>query len=78
MVHSPFELPISKTFTEFSYKQQINVWITPEVIEAEDDLRSFDPDERKCYFEDERSLKYFKIYTQKNCEMECLSFIGEC
>jgi hypothetical protein len=77
IVHSPFELPIGKTLIQFSYKQRINVWITPEVIEAEDDLRSFDPDERKCYFEDERSLNYFKVYTQKNCEMECLSFIGE-
>jgi hypothetical protein len=77
IVHSPFELPIRKRPTQFSYKQRINVWITPEIIEAEDELRSFDPDERKCYFEDERSLKYFKVYTQKNCEMECLSFIGE-
>jgi hypothetical protein len=77
IVHSPFELPIGKKLTQFSYNQLINVWITPEIIEAEDDLRSFDLEERKCYFEDERSLKYFKVYTQKNCEMECLSFIGE-
>lgn len=28
---------------------------------------------RGCYFGNERKLKYFKTYTQRNCEMECVS-----
>lgn len=28
---------------------------------------------RQCYFGNERQLKYFKTYTQRNCEMECVS-----
>jgi amiloride-sensitive sodium channel len=56
---------------------KLNVWIVPEIIQADEDLRSFDPDERKCYFEDERKLNYFKVYTQRNCESECLSFAGK-
>lgn len=77
VVHSPYELPIVRTLKRFSYKQQLEVWITPEVTTTDNDLRSFDPDERKCYFEDERKLKYFKTYTKNNCEMECKSFASK-
>ncbi|XP_055858324.1 pickpocket protein 28-like [Episyrphus balteatus] len=28
---------------------------------------------RKCYYQNERYLRYFKLYTQANCEHECLS-----
>lgn len=28
---------------------------------------------RQCYFEHERYLRYFKVYTQANCELECLT-----
>lgn len=28
---------------------------------------------RQCFFGDERQLKYFRTYTQRNCEMECVS-----
>jgi acid-sensing ion channel, other len=31
------------------------------------------PDRRQCYFNDERNLKFFKVYTQSNCELECLA-----
>lgn len=28
---------------------------------------------RKCYFDSERQLRFLKVYTQRNCELECLS-----
>jgi hypothetical protein len=28
---------------------------------------------RQCYFSRERELKFFKIYTKANCELECLA-----
>jgi amiloride-sensitive sodium channel len=28
---------------------------------------------RQCYFQNERHLKFFRIYTKANCEMECLT-----
>jgi hypothetical protein len=75
-VHSPFELPQVSSFRVFDVGMKLNVWIKPDIIQTDDDLRSFDPDERKCYFEGERNLTYFKVYTKKNCESECLSFAG--
>lgn len=28
---------------------------------------------RQCFFDTERQLRFFKIYTQRNCELECLA-----
>ena len=76
-VHSPFELPITSSPVIFEYGRSLTVSITPEIIQTDNDLRSTSPEKRKCYFEDERNLTYFKTYTQKNCEMECFSFTGK-
>lgn len=38
-----------------------------------EDFRKFSPEKRGCYFSNERKLKYFKAYTEKNCLDECLS-----
>lgn len=35
-------------------------------------MESYSPESRKCYFADEKRLKYFKHYTKRNCELECL------
>lgn len=36
-------------------------------------LYSFYNRRRKCYFQDEGHLRFFKSYTQVNCELECLT-----
>jgi acid-sensing ion channel, other len=76
LVHSPFELPGSydlNEMIEFSYHYDLEVLITPEVIRTDADLKSHDPEKRGCYFEGEKKLKYFKVYTKRNCEFECLA-----
>ncbi|KAG5875639.1 hypothetical protein JTB14_037316 [Gonioctena quinquepunctata] len=37
------------------------------------EVKLFSPRDRQCYFSDERSLKYFKIYNPENCGLECLT-----
>jgi hypothetical protein len=56
-IYSPYEGPSGCTF--FSYGQDLTFKITPEIIQADESLRSIPPLERKCYFEGERKLKYF-------------------
>lgn len=34
-------------------------------------VQKYDPRVRMCYFPHEKYLRYFKIYTQKNCRTEC-------
>lgn len=37
-----------------------------------DGLRGYTPNQRQCYYSsDDHPLRFFKIYTQKNCAVEC-------
>jgi amiloride-sensitive sodium channel len=37
------------------------------------ELQKYDVKYRQCYFDGEKKLKFFKIYTEKNCKFECLT-----
>jgi acid-sensing ion channel, other len=76
LVHSPYEVPGSfekeeKFNIDFGFDFQ--VLITPEIITTDDSLKSLDPKKRGCYFKGEKKLKFFKVYTRRNCEFECYS-----
>lgn len=72
--HTPYEVPqIWKRYFHVAPKQAANVLIRPHVIIASEGLRSYSPYMRQCFFHSERILKYFRIYTQQNCELECFS-----
>jgi acid-sensing ion channel, other len=76
IVHSPYEPPGSYDAMDvfmFDYGSDLEVLITPEIIRTDEDVTSLDPNKRGCYFEGEKKLKYFKIYTRRNCEFECLA-----
>jgi acid-sensing ion channel, other len=78
LVHSPFELPGSYDLNDmirYYYGYNIVVLITPEIIKTDPDMKSYDPIERGCYFQGEKELKFFKVYTRRNCEMECYASI---
>lgn len=38
---------------------------------TDDVVKVWNTVKRGCYFENERYLRYFRIYTQRNCEREC-------
>jgi acid-sensing ion channel, other len=76
LVHSPYELPGSFDSLErfsFQFGHDLQVLITPEIIKTDENLRSLDTKKRGCYFEGEKKLEYFKVYTRRNCEFECFS-----
>lgn len=58
---------------EYAFATSMEVIITPVVMNTEENLRSFSPEKRHCYFSDEKKLRFYKKYTKNNCEMECLS-----
>ncbi|KFB49418.1 AGAP011610-PA-like protein [Anopheles sinensis] len=53
--------------------QEVSVSIDPLVIETSANIRNYSPIRRQCYYNHERYLKYFKVYTKSNCEIECLA-----
>lgn len=77
-LHSPYELPLNipyEKFTRLFYGTSMEILIKPEVIRADESLKEMDVRHRKCYFEDEYRLKYFKKYTKAHCDLEVLSDI---
>lgn len=78
-VHSPFEHPLSTYDFEFieigygDHGMSIEVLITPEVIFSEEYLKEYPIEKRFCMFDGDRRMKFYKHYTQRNCEMDCMS-----
>ena len=53
--------------------EQIDIFIKPKLVTTASTLHKYSPIQRQCFFSGERQLRFFKIYTQNNCELECLS-----
>ncbi|KAL7019583.1 hypothetical protein ACKWTF_011170 [Chironomus riparius] len=52
---------------------QLDIEATPEIVQSDKDIQKVNFNIRKCYFEGEKSLKYFNKYSEKNCIVECLT-----
>lgn len=74
ILHTPGQIlqTLRHTF-RVPLSEEAEIWITPKLITTDDDLRSYTPSERKCFFSTERRLRFFRTYTQYNCEAECLA-----
>lgn len=74
LLHMPGEAP---TTTRHSFRiplsEEALIAIKPTLITTSNNLRGYDPNLRQCFFNSDRKLKFFKIYTQSNCETECLA-----
>jgi amiloride-sensitive sodium channel len=70
--HNPAELPTLAHPAAYVHVDHLTmVKITPDVKVTDKVLRKWAPSDRGCFFEDERPLKYFNLYTEKNCDLEC-------
>ena len=74
LLHTPGEIPrVSKQYFRVPLRQEVVVSVKPNMITTSSGLLDYAPDRRQCYFNKERDLKFFKVYTQSNCELECLA-----
>ncbi|CAH0725781.1 unnamed protein product, partial [Brenthis ino] len=74
LLHNPAELPrLSQQYFRSPLSQEVVVAVKPKMMTTSEGLKPYDPTRRQCYFPTERYLHYFKVYTQANCEMECLT-----
>jgi amiloride-sensitive sodium channel len=70
--HHPSDIPtIFHEFYPINFKTDYEFALTIKSTRADDYLRNFSPHHRKCYFENEKKLKFFKIYSKAHCELEC-------
>lgn len=57
----------------FLMDQATDFILRPKITTTDESLRSFKPEDRNCYFENERELKYITTYTKSYCMDECFS-----
>lgn len=74
IIHNTDEFPF-RTGQHIRHKTNEIVFMeyTPTLHVIDDALKSWSPEQRNCFLEHEKKLKFFKIYTRINCEHECLS-----
>ncbi|KAL9702139.1 hypothetical protein quinque_005657 [Culex quinquefasciatus] len=74
LLHTSSEYPqVSKQYFRVPLQQEVIISVKPQMITTFDGLRDYAPHRRQCYFNHERRLKYFQVYTQQNCELECIT-----
>lgn len=72
ILHTPGDIPnVKKQSFQSSLNQRTIVIVKPSMITTSQNLARTKPGRRQCYFEGEKKLKFFKNYTQNNCELEC-------
>jgi acid-sensing ion channel, other len=73
-LHLPNEAPqTSKNYYLVPMMQTVHLLIVPRMIITMEELRDYSAQIRQCYFNSERYLRFFKYYTQNNCEIECVA-----
>lgn len=74
ILHAPKEYPqVRKKFVLVSYSQDVTLAVRPIIYKTSTELSGYHPNRRHCYFSHERPLKFFRIYSQINCELECVT-----
>ena len=74
IIHNPGDIPrVSKDFFRVPLNMAVSVTIKPNLITTSKRLINESLKRRQCFFEYQKYLRFFKVYTQSNCELECLS-----
>ncbi|XP_031632053.1 pickpocket protein 28-like [Contarinia nasturtii] len=60
-------------FFEILNSEKSEILVKPKMVMTSNILRHYSPRQRQCFYQSERQLHFFKIYTQNNCEEECLA-----
>ncbi|RZF32442.1 hypothetical protein LSTR_LSTR001906 [Laodelphax striatellus] len=71
--YNPAEQPSLTGGIAYAQVDQMTIIeVVPELITTSDNLKSWSPQKRGCYYNHERKLKMFSLYTYNNCETECI------
>lgn len=72
-VDIPGEVVNVEHFHYVGLLEVIRIGIEPKIFDISHGLSNYKPNQRGCFFNSERRLRFFKIYTKYNCEQECLA-----
>ncbi|KAL7737995.1 hypothetical protein ACLKA6_006353 [Drosophila palustris] len=73
-LNSPESVPLtSNNYILVPHGHEVMVSVLPNYVVSTDNLHEISAEKRQCYFDDERALRFFRIYSQSNCQTECLA-----
>lgn len=67
------ELIESQDHFRLAVLEKSRIVIRPTLTTTAKILRNYEPSKRQCFLNSERPLRFYQIYTQTNCIIECLS-----
>ncbi|XP_073848490.1 pickpocket protein 28-like [Musca autumnalis] len=74
ILNSPDDEPSAeKHLIRISMDKEILLAVKPKMITTSSNVEAYDVKKRRCYLNKDRQLKFYKIYTQRNCERECVT-----
>lgn len=74
LFHNPTETPkISNYGFYITVGEEYRAVVDPKLNDATQLIRKVPISQRQCFFASEGNLSYFRVYSKKNCEMECES-----
>ncbi|XP_073811879.1 pickpocket protein 28-like [Musca autumnalis] len=74
LLHSPDETPsVAKHFVRVSGDKETLIAVKPKMITTSADIAAYHPENRRCFLNKDRQLRFYKVYSQDNCERECLT-----
>lgn len=75
-LHNFLDLPQSSLYYYAALEDQVtSLAVNLNILNTSETLLNYDPIVRQCYFPKEKYLRFFKVYTAKNCQAECLANI---
>uniref|UniRef100_A0A0E4C796 Uncharacterized protein n=2 Tax=Anopheles gambiae TaxID=7165 RepID=A0A0E4C796_ANOGA len=73
-IHGIDEYPhMAKRNLRLLLGHEISIALKPQMIVTSPSAADYSWEKRQCFFNHERHLRYFQIYNQDNCELECLT-----
>ncbi|KAH8296948.1 hypothetical protein KR044_001339 [Drosophila immigrans] len=73
-LNSPESVPLtSNNYILVPHGSEVMVSVLPNYVVSTSNLHEISAEKRQCYFNDERALRYFRAYSQSNCQTECLA-----
>jgi amiloride-sensitive sodium channel len=76
VLHSSVRIPrLNQEYFRIPLDHAVVASVHPVAITTSQEVKTFDVAKRNCYFPSERKLKYFRTYSQQNCQLECLTNI---
>lgn len=67
------ELKFFENYFQIELLEESVITLKPKFTTASQTLRKYNPNHRKCFFNSERKLRFYTIYTHNNCLHECLA-----